>query len=228
MNSNTENQQNKNRNCLLARLIPHMMRDGFQALRMDDIAKYMNVSRATLYKNFSSKKDVIEGIIRIVIDYIEMLEERSPEDNEISFGIWFQRLFGQTVALVGNMTDVFIKDLQMEYPDVYAQLKNVLTIRKQQILEFYRDGKNRGIFNPINENFILLQDDILLREIVNPKYLLNNQVSIRRVLHDYYQFQKFQLFKAEKLLMLDDFQIEPFIEHFVEKYTRIFGIEDQS
>ncbi|UUZ83117.1 TetR/AcrR family transcriptional regulator [Paenibacillus sp. P26] len=216
MSAHTEAQKDKS----LKKLISSVMKDGFQQLRMDDIAKHMDVSRATMYKHFSSKEEVMEGVVRVFVDYIETLEDLSPEEDEASFGTWFQQLFGQTVSLVGTITDIFLKDLQTAYPELYDRLKAALTKREKQALEFYRDGKNKGIFNPINENFLLLQDDLLLREIINPKYLLVNQVSIRQVLHDYYQLKKIQLFKAEKLPMLDDSKIEPVIERLVEKFNR--------
>jgi DNA-binding transcriptional regulator YbjK len=196
------------------------MKDGFQNLRMDDIAKYMDVSRATMYKYFSSKEEVIEGVVRIFVDFIEMLEDRTMEDDEKSYGVWFQQLFEQSVSLVGKITDVFLKNLQVAYPDLYDQLKDTLNKREQQTLKFYLDGKNKGIFNQVNEKFILLQDDILLREIINVKYLLYNQVSIQQVLYDYYHFKKVQLFKAEKISIVDDSKIQPFIDHIVEKFNR--------
>src|SRR4030095_1938949 len=147
-------------------------------------------------------------------------EDRTMEDDEESFGIWFQQLFEQSVSLVGKITDVFLKDLQAAYPDLYDQLKGTLNKREQQTLEFYQDGKNKGIFNQINEKFILLQDNILLREIINTKYLLYNQVSIEQVLYDYYNFKKIQLFKADKLSIVDDSKIKPIIEYKVEKFNR--------
>ncbi|OPH47030.1 TetR family transcriptional regulator [Paenibacillus ferrarius] len=220
MSTHTDDQLDKSRIKLLKKLVSSVMKDGFQHLRMDDIAKHMDVSRATMYKHFSSKEEVIEGVVQVFVDYIETLEERTPEDDEASFAAWFQRLFGQTVSLVGTITDVFLKELQTAYPDLYDQLKAALTKREQQILEFYRDGKNKGIFNLINENFMLLQDNLLLREIINAKYLLYNQVSIRQVLNDYYQFKKMQFFKAEKLPLVDDSKIDPIIDHFVEKFNR--------
>ncbi|MRN54655.1 TetR/AcrR family transcriptional regulator [Paenibacillus monticola] len=220
MSTHTEDQHDRSRSKLLKKLIASMMKNGFQQLRMDDIAKHMDVSRATMYKHFSSKEEVIEGVVQVFVNYIETLEERAPEEDETSFGTWFQQWFGQTVSLVGHITDVFLKDLQTAYPDLYDLLKAALTKREQQTLAFYRDGITKGIFNPINENFMLLQDDLLLREIINAKYLLYNQISIRQVLHDYYQFKKIQLFKAEKLPMLDDSKMEPVIELLVEKFNR--------
>ncbi|AIQ14436.1 TetR family transcriptional regulator [Paenibacillus durus] len=205
---------------MLKKLIPSLMKDGFQQMRMDDIAKFMDVSRATMYKNFSSKEEIIEGVVRIFVDYIEQLEDRTNEDDDRSFGVWFQQLFEQSVTLVGKISDVFLKDLQMVFPEMYDVLKTALNKREQQTLKFYRDGKNKGIFNPINEKFILLQDDILLREIMNVKYLLYNQMTIQQALDDYYQLKKIQLFKPEKISLVDDSRIQPVIEHIVEKFNR--------
>ncbi|MFF2908477.1 TetR/AcrR family transcriptional regulator [Paenibacillus sp. NPDC057934] len=205
---------------LLKKLINSVMKDGFQHLRMDDIAKHMDVSRATMYKYFSSKEEVIAGVVQIFVNYIEKLADRNPEDDERSFGIWFQKLFDQTVALVGKITDIFLKDLQTIYPELYDQLRAVLSRREQQALIFYREGKEKGIFNPINERLILLQDDLLLREIINVKYLLQNQISIEQVLYDYYNLKKIQLFKADKLDIVDDSLIEPVIQHVVDKFNR--------
>lgn len=205
---------------LLKKLISSIMKDGFQQLRMDDIARNMDVSRATMYKHFSSKEEVIEGVVRIFVDYIEQLEDRTQEDDERAFGVWFQQLFEQSVSLVGKISDIFLKDLQAVYPELYDVLKDALNKREQQTLNFYQEGKNKGIFNLINEKFILLQDDLLLREIINVKYLLVNQATIQQVLYDYYHFKKIQLFKADKLSLVDDSRIEPVIQHIVEKFNR--------
>jgi len=205
---------------LLKKLIQSVMKDGFQQLRMDDIAKNMDVSRATMYKYFSSKEEVIAGVVQIFVVYIEKLADRDSEDDEHSFGIWFQKLFEQSVALVDKISDIFLSDLQTIYPELYEQLKEVLHKREQQSLHFYREGKEKGIFNTINEKLILLQDDLLLREIINVKYLLQNQMSIEQVLYDYYNLKKIQLFKTDKLAIVDDALIQPVIQHNVDKFNR--------
>ncbi|WP_313957885.1 TetR/AcrR family transcriptional regulator, partial [Bacillus toyonensis] len=66
---------------------------------MGDIAKLMDVSRATLYKHFSSKEEIIEGVVRIFSDYVAKLEDLEPEDDDNVYAIGFQRLFEQSVAL---------------------------------------------------------------------------------------------------------------------------------
>lgn len=36
----------------------------------DDIARYMNISKATMYKYFSSKEEIIQYIVQKVSNYI--------------------------------------------------------------------------------------------------------------------------------------------------------------
>ncbi|TXK86130.1 TetR/AcrR family transcriptional regulator [Paenibacillus sp. N3.4] len=210
---------NKTKTKLIKKLISFIIKEGFQQLRMDDIAKTMDVSRATMYKYFSSKEEVIESVVNVFVEYINKLIIQPSEDNESSFGSRFQQLFEQSVILAGYITDVFLKELQVIYPDAYARLKGALYQRELHTIGFYQDGMTSGIFNQINEKFILLQDDVLLREIINIKYLLLNQVSLQQVLHDYYIFKKIQLFKAEKLVIVDDSRMTPIIDHIVQSIT---------
>ncbi|OOM76480.1 TetR/AcrR family transcriptional regulator [Clostridium sp. BL-8] len=220
MDLHTDGQHDERRSKLLKKIALSVMKNGFQQLRMEDIAKHMDISRTTMYKHFSSKEEVIDGVVQVFVDYIATLEWENAEEDELEFGICFQKLYGQTLSIGGIITDRFIKDLQSAYPNLYDKLEDALIMHKKKALEFYKTGKDKEIFNPINENFILLQDDLLLREIINTKYLIYNQTSIRQVLYDYYQFQKIQLFKAEKLSIVDDSKIEPIIEHLVEKFNK--------
>jgi AcrR family transcriptional regulator len=52
MNRILESQQDITKNKLLKKLLSSVIVDGFQHMRMDDIAKKMAVSRATMYKQF--------------------------------------------------------------------------------------------------------------------------------------------------------------------------------
>lgn len=210
----------KTRKKLLKGLIAPVMKEGFQQWRMEDIAKRMDVSRATMYKHFSSKQEVVEGIVRIFVQYIEKLEDRLPGEDDESYGAWFQWLFEQTVSLAGKISDVFLKELQSAYPELYDELKRSLNARERGTLACYRDGIERGVFNPVNERLLLLQDELLLREITSVKYLLTYQVSIRDVLKDYYLLKKTQLFRPERASLADDAKMEPVFDYLAEKFNK--------
>lgn len=215
-----DNPGEKTRKKLLKGLIAPVMKDGFQQWRMEDVAKLMDVSRATMYKHFSSKQEVVEGIVKVFVDYIEKLEDRLPGEDDASYGMWFQWLYEQSVSLAGKISDVFMKELQAVYPELYDELREALNVREQRTLACYRDGIERGIFNPVNEQLLLLQDELLLREIMSVKYLLTHQVSIRDVLKDYYQLKRTQLFRPERAALADDAKMEPVFDYLAEKFNK--------
>lgn len=206
---------------LLKGLITPVMKEGFQQWRMEDIARRMDVSRATMYKHFSSKAEVIEGIVRIFVDYIEKLDCGTLGEEEASYAAWFQLAFEQSVSLVGKLSEVFLRELQSAYPEQYELLKAAMSKREERMLHFYKEGKARGIFNPVNEQFILLQDELLLREIVSVKYLLTHHVPVREVLEDYYRFKKIQLFRPDKAAAVDDTGMADVFDRLAEKFNKL-------
>ncbi|MNI39192.1 hypothetical protein D3C73_933680 [compost metagenome] len=120
------------------------------------------------------------------------------------------------------ISDDFLRDLELAFPELRDELNRTLDKRNRRILEFYAIGKEKNYFNPINEKFILLQDSLLLREITTMKYLLHNQTTMHQVLLDYYQFKKIQLFRPDQITQVDDTPILPQLEHIADKYSRKF------
>ncbi|RED37399.1 TetR/AcrR family transcriptional regulator [Paenibacillus sp. VMFN-D1] len=222
MPQNQDSKQNIIRTNMIKKLIPTIMKEGFQDMRMENVANYMDVSRAKLYKYFSSKESVLVGIVEVYVDYINELVLETSDDTETSYATRFQNLFEQSIQLAVNISDLFLKELQATYPDLYNQLKDAMFQREQETVKFYEEGIKNGIFNEINVRFIILQDDVLLREIIDAKYLIRNQVSIQQVLFDYYTLKKIQLFKSDKIGGIDDSKIKPVIEHIARKINASF------
>ncbi|WP_238327513.1 TetR/AcrR family transcriptional regulator [Paenibacillus gorillae] len=203
------------------KLIPIVtVHSGFHHLKMEEISKIMGVSRATMYKYFSSKEELASGIVEILVNYIEELEEPSMTDGDTSYGRAFQQIFEQSLSSVGKMSEVFLTELETVYPELFDKLNQSFAKRNQKVAEFYAIGKEKKIFNPVNEKFLVLQDTLLLREITNMKYLVQNQTSMEQVLLDYYQLKKFQLFRSDKLSIVDDSIIIPIIRKIAEKNIR--------
>ncbi|MCK8489850.1 TetR/AcrR family transcriptional regulator [Paenibacillus sp. MBLB2552] len=216
----TDQSPNKSKSKMLKKLAGVTKKEGFQSLRMDDIAKAMDVSRATMYKYFSSKDEVVEALVGTYEDYIDGLVLETTQGEESSFGTRFQRLFEQSIMLIESVTDVFLRDLQLAYPELFGHIKEAMHRRERKMVEFYQDGMKRGVFNQVNVKFLLLQDDVMLREILTAKYIMFNETTLEQVLRDYYDFKKVQLFKAEKLALVNDTELEPIMEHILQKYKQ--------
>lgn len=210
------NKQNETRSRLIAKLLPYVRKNGFLSIRMDEIAKIMDVSRATLYKYFSTKEEIIGYLVDYCVEYLNELIVDSL-DTDHRFGTRFQQIFEQSVLLID--TDVFLKELENSYPKLYERLSESMKQRERQVLAFYEDGMRRGIFNEINAKLLIKQDE-LLRSIFEVKYLMENQLTVHQVLYDYYKLKKIQLFKPEKLQTVDDSMMVSKIEYFAQKITK--------
>lgn len=201
----------------VGRLIPYLRKHGLQSVSMEEISRMMEISRATLYKYFSTKEEIIGFIVEGYIDYIGELPS-SPLNSDQSFGIRFQQIFEQSVSLSQYFMEVFIKELETSYPEWYKRWNEAMKQREQLILAFYEEGISRGIFHDINGKLLIMQDEIL-REIFTVKYLMTNQLTIQQILSDYYQLKKIQLFKPDKLSAVDDVFMIPRFEHLTQKIT---------
>ncbi|WP_431090645.1 TetR/AcrR family transcriptional regulator [Paenibacillus sp. 8b26] len=216
MERQNEKQHNM-RITLTSRLLTYVKKNGFQSLKMDEIAKIMDISRATLYKYFSTKEDIITFIVGLSVEYIHEIIEDSDADQVIVQR--FQQTFEQTILLKEFFTDIFLRDLESSYPENYERLKESMKQREYQELAFYDEGIKEGFFNKIDGRLIVMQDEIL-SSVLDVKYLMENHLTVYQVLFDYYNLKKFQLFKPDKIIMIDDNLMIPRIEYMAQKISK--------
>lgn len=202
---------------LANRLVTNVRKNGFQSLKIDEIAKIMDISRATLYKYFSTKEDIITFIVTGLVKYIR--EVIAESELSQTYGPRFQHLFEQTILLKEYITDIFLRELQSSYPENYERLREAMKVREAQELAFYEEGMNNGVFNKLDGRLIVLQDEIL-RNVLDVKYLMENQLTVYQVLYEYYNLKKIQLFKPDTMKMIDDSLMIPRLEYMAQKISK--------
>lgn len=218
MNSQISDKKNETRVKLMNKLLPYLRKNGLQSVRMDEISRVMEISRATLYKYFSTKEEIVEFIVDGFIEYMKELTH-NPLDSVQSFGTRFLQIFEQTISLVVYFSDIILQDLETSYPDIFDRFNEAMREREEKILAFFEEGKQKGVFNQLNGRLLIKQDEIL-RGMFDVKYLMTNQFTVQQVLYDYFQLKRIQLFKPEKLTAIDDEVLMPKIEHLTQKVTK--------
>ncbi|QGQ95093.1 TetR/AcrR family transcriptional regulator [Paenibacillus psychroresistens] len=204
---------------LVNKVVPMIRRNGFQSLKMEEIAKHMDVSKATLYKYFSSKVDVIDAAVSVLVDYIR--EQIAPQDGNLaSFGRGFQMLFEQSVILGAYISDGFLKELQAVYEDQHQRLQDAMLDRQAHISSFYRQGIQNGVFHANSEQLMFLQDYVLTRAMLEVKFLMQYQLTLEQVIAAYYGLVKNQLIKAEFQELVDDTVMHAVFVKIAAKVTR--------
>ncbi|ACT01208.1 TetR/AcrR family transcriptional regulator [Paenibacillus sp. JDR-2] len=207
------------RSKLVAKVIPIVRKNGFQALRMETICKYMDVSKATMYKYFASKEEVMGSAVDVLVEFIEEFDVDAA-DTVDSYGTVFQQLLEQSILIAAYISDGFLNELQAVYPDLHVRLTDAMKKREKKILEIHLEGKNKGIYNAFNENLLFLQEHVLVRAMMDVKFLMSYQMSLEEVLLEYYKLMKHQLFKQEYRCLSDDAAMAAKCEFLAKKITR--------
>ncbi|GCE16791.1 TetR/AcrR family transcriptional regulator [Dictyobacter kobayashii] len=202
----------------LLKLLPVIKQRGFSHLRIDDIARYMDISKATFYKYFASKEEVIEQVVDMVVAYFYQAFTLL-EDDSSTYLQRFQHIFGQAVLIASYLSDAFVSDLKQVFPALWERVKQVQQERQRQIQKFYQQGVAAGVFQPINPILLMLQNEMLLGSIMDPIFLMEHDQTLRALLYDYYELQKYQWLAPEARMKIDDAPIKEYIDKMAQKIS---------
>lgn len=96
----------------IEKIKPVIRRNKFSQLKIDDIAKYMDISKVTLYKHFSSKDEIIQRVVMYYINYLQGADT-VVKDDSVSYVERFQMTFLQSLICVTFISDLFLNDLKL-------------------------------------------------------------------------------------------------------------------
>lgn len=108
-------------NTYINKIKPVIRKTSFSQLKIDEIAKYMDISKATLYKRFSSKDEIIEAVVEDFMNYL-LEGDADNQDESMSFAERFQKTFIHSLKCVTYISDVFLQDLKEAYPHLSDRL----------------------------------------------------------------------------------------------------------
>lgn len=196
---------------LLVKLFVPIKRDGIANLRADDMAKYMDLSKATMYKYFGSKDDVIEQFVN---QFIKLFDVSAAQDKSTGSYLKRYNVIFKTMLITANYaSDVFRNDLRVHYPDLMEQVRAAWSSRNVALRNFYEQGMDDGVFVRANVELLIMQDDLCFAKFGDPTALIARNLTSKEVLFDYYKMRVHQLFvpnerptfeqDEETLMMLD-------------------------
>jgi AcrR family transcriptional regulator len=147
---------------------------GFVRVTSDDIAARLGISKATLYKAFSGKEEilraVVRGFLRRVLDQVEGL----IADGSLGFVEKMVALLTLLGSQIARFEPVFIRDLQRHAPGIWDEIE---TFRQDKIAKNFRiileAGRREGYFREdVDLDLLLAMFASLVQEFVNPAAFL--------------------------------------------------------
>jgi AcrR family transcriptional regulator len=217
---------------LIFKILPYVQKQGFSLLKMDDAAKFMDISKATMYKYFASKDEIIECLVEKCVNYTANLElEEAPQkltpaqlsrpshEDLMHYGETFAKAFKLSIKMAFYLSDVFLQDLNTAYPDLSVTLSQAVERGQKKLIAYLDRGMELGVFHRLNSGILLIQLDVVLRKLLDPKLLMLHNMTLKQALLDFYQAIKHQIFK-EEWIHEEQAGIESFIsEMIIKKYS---------
>ncbi|SEK07394.1 TetR/AcrR family transcriptional regulator [Paenibacillus polymyxa] len=192
----------------LNKIKPVIRRTRFSQLKIDDIAKHMDISKVTLYKHFSSKDEIIEQVVEYGIQYLQQADTVVYDDS-VSYIDRFQKTFLESLIGVIYLSDLFLQDLKEFYPRLFEKISLAQQNRIKNLQSFFQSGMDKKIFNRMHAALSLVQDDATLRRIMEPTFSIQwYDLTLKQAVMEFYRMKQYQVISPEYLDTVDDSIIE--------------------
>lgn len=166
-------------------------------MSMDQVARQLNISKATLYKHFRSREEIIETALLVKLNDIGSFKDMLFDENEAYLDRYFNaiQLFFTEIS---GISTAFLLDLKNLYPEVWTRVEFFREYASNQLRIFYQQGIEQGYFNDIDPVILVINDKMFFDAISDPDFLTEHNLSLQKAFEDYFTLRTKGLFKDNK------------------------------
>lgn len=129
---------------ILAEAMKSFTECGIRAVKMDDIAKNLGISKRTLYEIYSNKEDVLADVVKYMLDKLNKYLREYAAHCDDTIDVLLEAIRLQIEYSVSTHAD-FFNDLH-RYPEAEKQLEKYRKGQEQSTREFFQKGVIQGYF----------------------------------------------------------------------------------
>jgi len=167
--------EEKNRIALFA--LENLFPKGYQFVTMDNIALGMKISKKTIYKHFSSKDELFEAVIMIMLSKLKEQFDKIMKQDTTSV----EKFVNIIRVVISILTKINLDTMEYLKIKGYKYWEKIEEFRKGMIITNYslliEQGKQEGLFKDYSTPLVITFVQAAAKEIINPKFMLNNNIS---------------------------------------------------
>lgn len=177
------------RSAWLKIIMPHFSKTGFSGVRMDELSTIVGVSKATFYKHFISKGDLIQALLKWKMDEISKFIPLVNDDS-ISYYERYMKSSEMTCIAISGLSNVFLSDLKNEFPEMFEQIELFRTELIKHLERFYYQCQKDGfIKSEVDIKTLVMTEDIVYEMAASPEFLIRYDISLDEYLVKYIHFR---------------------------------------
>ena len=129
---------------VLDTVIAAVTKHGIKAVKMDDIAAELGISKRTLYEIYNDKETmVLESVKRYHEKKREALDKYSTDNHNVLDAVIY--LYKRHIKDLKSINPLFYEDI-VKYPRIIAYLENRKKNSRNEFLKFMNRGVEEGLF----------------------------------------------------------------------------------
>ena len=101
----------------------------------------------------------------------------------------FEHVFFKLFVTELIISNDFLEKLKINNPILEQKITNSLNQQDKKIIEFYVERLNNNQNVNVNPRMLLIQQQATLQYMLNPKRMINGNISIREFITSFYQLQ---------------------------------------
>ena len=176
-------------------LLPIYINNGLRKFSMDDIAAHLGISKATLYKHFRSREEIIENALVVKLNDIGSFREKLFDEEQEYWDRYFNAIYIFFAEISGISTD-FLLDLKTLYPEIWKRVEFFRSYAADMLRDFYQQGIELGLFNDISPALLVASDKMFFDLISDPDFLKTQQLTLQQAFKDYFTLRTKGLFQS--------------------------------
>lgn len=178
-------------------LSPLYLREGMKRHNMDDIAAELGVSKATLYKHYSSRQEILEEIVKNKLEELRVFEQYLM-NNEVPFTERYQKAVKAAALVLAGISNAFLLDVKELHEHLWVSIRDFQDYALKLAREFYQRGIEEGILHEIDPNLLAVTDKMFIRAVSDPQFLIDNNLSLQTAFEGYFLMKSKGIFKRKE------------------------------
>jgi len=154
------------------------MREGFYKTTIDEIASEMHMSKKTIYRNFSSKEELVKAVVKkfFVENVLRIDEVLNIECNAVEKLV---KLFEVVGTILAKVNDKILSDIHHYAPEHWKEIDDLRTKKMTSFLtNIISQGQNEGYFLEMKPEILITVFIASVRAVVNPEFTINNRFTM--------------------------------------------------
>jgi len=177
-----------------AQLVPFFLEHGIKTVDMEAVCRHLGVSKATLYKYFSSREALLTMALEVKISSLQGFA-LALNNRDLPYTARYLEVVQFFYAEFSGISNHFLADLHDLYPELWGMVESFRQGVLGMLEVFYQEGSETGIIKQIHPALLIESDRIFFEMISNPNFLERHEITIQQAIRDYFELRCNGLFQ---------------------------------